>query len=398
MRKGKKEYYERDIEYKAKDGTVRKYKRYYTRVYHESLSVGGIEVSAKSPEELRNKVSSKLNELNHNELEVTDATSFGEFFKWWLHNVKMVELKPSTIEKYDGLFRNHISKAAFCKVPVNKLKSRDIQKTYNEMAARGVGHQTILDVNKLISPSIRYAWVEGYISRPIHDNVTVPKATEEEKLKKIEKARHKALTWEEIRQVLRAFEGHFLESYIYISIFTGARQGEILALTWDDIDFEKQEISISKEYKKNKDLSKGKYIGSIQTTKTMASIRTIPASVVLFNKLKMHQFKQNELKRKDSKYQDNNLVVCTDKGTYYDSQNIRKSIKRVIEKNGIRDFTAHDLRHTYTTLMMDTGTDVRIVSELMGHCNTSVTLNTYDHPTDSGKMKAVSVFDNLAVM
>lgn len=78
MRKGKKEYYERDIEYKAKDGTVRKYKRYYTRVYHESLSVGGIEVSAKSPEELRNKVSSKLNELNHNELEVTDATSFGK--------------------------------------------------------------------------------------------------------------------------------------------------------------------------------------------------------------------------------------------------------------------------------------------------------------------------------
>lgn len=90
-----------------------------------------------------------------------------------------------------------------------------------------------------------------------------------------------------------------------------------------------KEISISKEYKKNKDLSKGKYIGSIQTTKTMASIRTIPASVVLFNKLKMHQFKQNELKRKDSKYlADNNLVVCTDKGTYYDSQNIRRVKKR----------------------------------------------------------------------
>lgn len=179
---------------------------------------------------------------------------------------------------------------------------------------------------------------------------------------------------------------------------SGLRQGELFALTWNDIDFNNKCITVNKSFKSIKNIKTNKYENIIQTPKTDKSIRVVPIPGRLTDKLKQHKLSQKTQRLKMSNlYENNNLIFCNKFGKYLDSGNVLKKFKKILKDNKLEVRKFHDLRHTYATRLFELGEEPKTVQTLLGHSNISITLDTYTHVLDNLKEKAVSKLDNLYI-
>ena len=177
---------------------------------------------------------------------------------------------------------------------------------------------------------------------------------------------------------------------IILLLYTGLRIGEALALTWDDIDFKENLIDI------NKSIIyipiDGKYENIVQNNlKTDSSMRVLPLS----SKARSALITLKEMSA------GNNLVITTSNGNTPTRASIGRSLTRMSRNAGIigKDETrgSHSLRHTFATMLFENGCSIKIVSELLGHCDTRVTENTYIHVIQKQKIKAIEDLDKYCV-
>ena len=170
-------------------------------------------------------------------------------------------------------------------------------------------------------------------------------------------------------------------------IFTGLRIGEAIALEWKDIDYKNKTITVNKNVVEVKSKETGKYILEKQdSTKTDSSTRIIPISNNAMECIK-------NLKEING---DKKFIFASQTGQYISPSNFNRMF-RGIQKALNYEVTLglHSLRHTFATLMLNNGIDVKIVSELLGHSNVSVTYNIYIHTIQSQKIKAINIIDIL---
>lgn len=170
-------------------------------------------------------------------------------------------------------------------------------------------------------------------------------------------------------------------------IFTGLRIGEAIALEWKDIDYKHKTITVNKNVVEVKSKETGKYILEKQdSTKTDSSTRIIPISNNAMECIK-------NLKEING---DKRFIFASQTGQYISPSNFNRMF-RGIQKALNYEVTLglHSLRHTFATLMLNNGIDVKIVSELLGHSNVSVTYNIYIHTIQSQKIKAINIIDIL---
>ena len=170
-------------------------------------------------------------------------------------------------------------------------------------------------------------------------------------------------------------------------IFTGLRIGEAIALEWKDIDYKNKTITVNKNVVEVKSKETGKYILEKQdSTKTDSSTRIIPISNNAMECIK-------NLKEING---DKKFIFASQTGQYISPSNFNRMF-RGIQKALNYEVTLglHSLRHTFATLMLNNGIDVKIVSELLGHSNVSVTYNIYIHTIQSQKIKAINIIDKL---
>jgi len=160
---------------------------------------------------------------------------------------------------------------------------------------------------------------------------------------------------------------------IVVALYTGVRIGELLALTWDDVDMKSRTITVSKTSGALK-VSDGKN-PFVSSPKTAAGNRTIPYPKQLNPLLK-------EMKALRSEY-----VVCTHKGNYMTVYGYQKAFSRLLERLGIKHKGFHSLRHTYATRALEAGADIKTLSEMLGHSSPTVTITRYCHSTDKQKNK-----------
>ena len=193
-----------------------------------------------------------------------------------------------------------------------------------------------------------------------------------------------------------------IENILFITALnTGMRQGELLALTWKDINFDDSSIEVNKNVKYvcevTKD-SRSSYKMEVQTPKTKGSIRTVNIPNFLVKVLRTYKRSQLEVKLKlGNLYEDNNLVFATPTGTYIDSSNLIRRLRSILKKNNMRSIKFHDLRHTYATRLFELDENPKTVQKLLGHSNISTTLDTYTHVLENVKEKAVSKLDDLYI-
>ncbi|AQS08342.1 transposase [Clostridium saccharobutylicum] len=378
---------------------------YFYRLRHKNLTTPR-DLYALSVKELDEKIKAILTDLDFN---ITNTKeSFEAFFRDWLFDVRFLTLKPSTKERYEGVYRNYIKNSPLSNIKIKDITLSDIQTYYNKLVKSGHSVNCLKMINKLIAPCIRYAYNNSMIIKDFTGAIVLPKETEETKLNKASKVQPFSL--DEQRRFVKAIKNHELEMLFITALNSGLRQGELLALTWSDIDFDRHYIDVNKTAKYVANVSSNGREHSkiiIQTPKTIKGNRKVSIPPTLTQQLKIYRFKQLEQKSLLlNLYQDNNLVFCTKFGKYLDSGNIRKRFNKIIdsindnEKDEYKKISPrkfHDLRHTYATRLFELGEKPKTVQELLGHSDISVTLGTYTHVLESMKIIAASKLNDLYI-
>lgn len=170
------------------------------------------------------------------------------------------------------------------------------------------------------------------------------------------------LTPEQIRNFLEAVTDHKYKALFLTAIMTGARQGEILGLKWSDVDFSKKQISINRTFN----------MGRFFTPKTKGSARQIDLAPMAVKALAEWKLANGG--------KDDDLVFPNEAGEPMNYSNmVQRYYRKALKDAGIPQIRFHDLRHTYASLLLAQGENVKYIQTQMGHSSPTVTLNVYAH-------------------
>ena len=281
-------------------------------------------------------------------------------------------------------------------IKLNKLDSFIVQKFINSLVDNSTSVSTINMILKILKPALKYCYHQGLINKNISDSIIVPKDHLTVKQKKI-----KAFSLDEQKSFLKAIDTNKNKLLFTFLLGTGLRIGEALALTWEDIDFDENTVSIYKSVKRvSKIINKKRQPSEIlvQTPKSQSSIRTVPIPYSIAKQLKIYKDNQKVFKKSSNiGFTDLNLVFCTDFGTYIDANNLNKSLKRILKNNSLPIKNIHSLRHSYACRLIEKGYEAVVIQKLLGHADISTTINKYGYVFDEYKKQIILSIDDLFV-
>lgn len=322
-----------------------------------------------------------------------------DYVEYWLAKYKLNKIEPSSYARLRQVFENQI-KGTIGNKNIGDITSDDIQKLVDGYAnpsspvTKPLAMSGLKRIVHLLSPCLNMAVQEGVIQKNPCDNVILPK----ESCILLETKQQYSLTDSEIE----SFRDTALTRYkttgeyhsrdwivLLITLNTGLRVGEMLALEWGDIDEENKLMKINKTIQSNVKKNDGSYADILKkSAKTKSGVRIIPLNANTLNYI-------NELKEYDRRnHISSDFVACTNKGTRKTARNLQRSLSKLVKKAGIRhDVSLHTLRHTFGSVLIRRGVGVEVVSELMGHANITVTYNKYIHAIKEEKFKAMHMIE-----
>lgn len=318
----------------------------------------------KGEKEANDKANEYINNLKLGLVSDNQVLTINILLPKWLFSVKKNELKASSFETYYSVYTNYIKTYLISDLPINEIKSLKIQEYYKDLVKDNVSVHNIKKTHKLLRQFFGYADKEGYITKNPCLNVTLPK--EKAKLAtdiiKSKKTSFSYFDENEIPALKKAFKGNQYEKIVLFALGTGMRQGEILGLQWDNIDFENKEINIIHNLNRSAEISetgKKEYKTLLQTPKTENSIRTIPMGNNIYQLLTNIEHESN--------------YVFSSNGSYIDAKHLQKVWKKTLKDSNIPYKKFHDLRHTFATLLLSKGANLIVVKELLGHSSIKIT-------------------------
>lgn len=177
---------------------------------------------------------------------------------------------------------------------------------------------------------------------------------------------------------LNAIKGHPFEAVFFVTVFTGLRQGEVLGLTWDCVNFENNLLFINKQHSRDKITNKYQF-SSLKNDKP----RTIEVAPAVMEVLRQQKQRQEQWAKDYDGIWNNekNLVFTTQTGRFLCNCTVCKHFKTIVRELGMDECRFHDLRHTYAVNSLKSGDDIKTVQGNLGHHTASFTLDTYGHVT-----------------
>lgn len=320
---------------------------------------------------------------NYNKLEL------GKIMHIWLWEVMKIKLKPTTFERYEGIYRKYIKEKEIYSWTLNDIKPLDMQRYYNSLIGIANSHEQFKIINRVFKAFFNYCVNNGFIlNNPVAGSkIVIPLKKEETEISIYED--------NEIKLIAATTEQKMIRWIALASLCTGMRRGEVLGLTWDNIHYKTNEIDINKTLKTiciYEDEDNKKWLPQFQVPKTKGSIRKIPLTqsfLKILDEVKAFQKSQKD-KLKD-KYEDNNLIFCKDDGKMIDDKKIQRQWAAFCKRNNIPYKNFHALRHTYATIQFENNVPLKTVSALLGHSDIRITANTYTHVLKKHKEVAVDV-------
>ena len=378
-----------------------KNKRY---MFRKMIDGERITITASDLVELRRQENDLLCRIDRgNKFNTRDAKmTLNAYFDFWMETFAKSGRKATTCTNYKSYYNTYI-KNTIGKKQIAKITKADCQRIINEMIQNGKKHSTMSNLKSCLNIVFECALDDDIIIKNPAKNLQVPR-TESKKRTAIEQ-RQIDLFMNYVKNSKR-----YSYSYpVFVVLFNlGIRIGEMAALTWEDVDFKENTITINKTVNRYRKVDYGFTI-AVASPKSKTSIR----SVVMNNAVKKTLLKlkmQNETSVVKLPYVDDsgnirgylsNFVFINRYGNVWNEPGFRELIRRIIEQYNkeaeenhiekIENFCPHMVRHTYTSLAYSVGADVKIVSQNLGHASTSVTLDTYTHLTEDKKREQEEV-------
>ena len=334
-----------------------------------------------------------------------DQITLDAWFDVWLNVHKKKSIKESTQVRYYDFYHRYIKKQ-LGKQKIANIAPLTLERLFQNLADKDYSTKTIRDVYNILNSMFKYAIHNRLIAFNPCAGVCLPKT----KTKEI-----RVLTVEEQKEVVAHARGRLYENLILVALGTGMRGGEMLGLTWDDVDFRRREISINKTLVHIKDPQTGIYTFKYQTPKTKNGIRKIPMQESIYKALKKQHVQLKEMQLACSNWEPSdgfeNLVFVGKNGkpitehTFQVALNwiensINKERLRVAEETGtpftpIPHFYPHALRHTFATRCFEAGIDAKVVQGYLGHFSISITLDLYTHVTNDKAKTEMNKLEDL---
>ena len=337
-------------------------------------------IYGKTKREVRDKLNKTLTEIQEGAyIEPTNMT-VGQWLDTWLKEYK-VNVRPETKASYEMHIRVHL-KPDLGRIRLNKLTTHQIQLLYNKLInERGLSPKTVKNAHGALHAALEQAKINGYLRINPSEGVVLPR---------IEKEEIKAMDTEDVSAFLKAIKGDPYELPLFVDLFTGLRQGELLGLTWDCVDFEKGTILVNKQHNR----AKGEKEFHFSPLKNSRPRSLTPASAVM-DALREQKRRQEEWAKAAGSAWDNheNLVFTTELGRYINNKTLWMNFKRIAKEFGMSDLRFHDLRHTFSVNSLQAGDDIKTVQENLGHATASFTLATYAHATPGMKRESANRMD-----
>ena len=359
----------------------------------------------KNKKELQEKVNNYISLINH-QIDADSTETFGEFMSYWLKEVRFSNgLKNSSKERYIGLFENYIvnpekfltskgkkinslNKLFISNIPILKINTRCIQEYYNALFSSDVTSATILSINKLIKPCLKYAYTNNTLLKDYSIGLVIPGIKHERRRKKesLEDSKNIFLINEQ-KIFLNSIKGNREEAFYRLGFTLGLRLGELLGLRWSRINFQDRTITIDTSVRREKDVETGISSLVLTSLKTDSSYATLYCPKFIINDLKHHKSLQdNEKKIAGNLYIDNDLVFSTEFGKIIEPSNIRKRYKKLLKKANLPNKTLHAMRHTCATRLMENRLTLKEIQYVLRHSDSSIT-GIYTHLSDERKLE-----------
>lgn len=318
----------------------------------------------KTRKEVQEKLASALHERQQGTIITTPNQTVGQFLTDWL-TVHKPTVRARTYERYEGFVRLHVI-PTIGRVQLQKLSAQHIQSLYARKLEEKLSPTTVNTLHMMLHRALKDAVRWGLVARNVCDLVSPPRRAHYE---------FKPLTLEQAHQLLTALHGHNMEALFVLALTTGMRRGEILALKWQDINFTQNMLQVRRIFTR----APGQRYVEAQP-KTDKSRRSVMLPSITTELLKQHRIHQLEAKLQAGEFwEEHDLVFCTSLGTPLNPNKVLERFKTVLKKAGLPDMRFHDLRHSAATMLLSVGVHPKVVQELLGHNQISMTMDTYSH-------------------
>jgi integrase len=307
------------------------------------------------------------------------ALTVGAFVERWLEDSVRGAVRQSTYRRDESLCRVHLV-PGLGKTKLKTLNAADVQRFYRAKLDSGLSSATVHKLHVVLHKALKQAVRWGLPPRNVVDDVDAPN---------IQKHEVTPLTREEARRLLDTAKRDRLEALYVVAVQSGLRQGELLALRWEDVDLEARTVQVRRTLTRDG----GKL--AVGPTKTSKGRRTVKLTRDATEALQDHLKRQlAEIDKVDDIWQENGLVFCTGKGTLINPTNLRRrSFAPLLQRAGLPPMTFHQLRHTAATILLLKNVNPKVVSEMLGHGNIAITFDTYSHVLPNMQSSAVAAME-----
>ena len=369
------------------DGSIRKRKdgRWEGRyvVGHDPITGKMVSrnVLGKTQAQVKEKLRTAIENSKRLDYTQTGKYTVGQWMDEWFEAYAKVKVRPSSHQTYKGYIENHI-KTNIGDIPIEKLTSLQLQKFYrllltegrvprieSEKQPKGLSAKTVRNINQVISSAMDMA---------VRHKLILTNPTEGCELPKVEHREMKTLPAERLGAFLREAKESGVYELYYMDLATGLRRGELLGLKWEDIDLQNGIIHVRRQV--------ARVDGEVKEMplKTKNSYRNISISqdaVAMLTEMEAHR--------------SSDYVFPSSTGGLISPDSVNNMLHRVLKRAGLPSIRFHDLRHTFATLALQNGVDIKTVSGMLGHADPGFTLDTYAHVTTSAQKEAARTMGNV---